>query len=448
MLIFVNILIFLILLYILKYMANKYYKFSKRVFVGLGLGILFGIYLNYFFKTDTISYVKEVLDIVGKGYVNLLKMISMPLIIISILSSVVNIDDEKSATKIGGLIISILLSTAAIASFISVFVTIFFKLNAANISPGIKEIEAGEKILSRVATVNQSLSSKIISFIPTNPFLDITGARSTSIIATVVFCLFVGYAILTLKSKKKEQMDLIIKIINASHDVVMKLVTLVLRLTPYGVLALIASTLSTSNYSEIYKLVIFVIASYIAIIIMYIIHLIMVMLSGLSPIIFIKKSFGALSFAFSSRTSAGTLPLTIQAQQDMGIDETIANLSSTFGVYIGQNGCAAIYPTMLAFMIAPTLGINVLDPLFIAKVILVVTVSSLGVAGVGGGATFASIIVLTTLGFPVTLAGLLISVEPLIDMARTALNVNDSILSGLLTSRILGKIDIEKYNKD
>src|SRR5699024_10598878 len=113
---------------------------------------------------------------------------------------------------------------------------------------------------------------------------------------------------------------------------------------------------------------------------------------------------------------------------------------------MGQNGCAGIYPAMLAVMIAPTIGIDPLSPGFILQLVLIVGVSSFGIAGVGGGATFAALIVLSSMNMPVALAGILISVEALIDMGRTALNVNGSMVTGTLTSRILKNFNPDKFN--
>lgn len=112
---------------------------------------------------------------------------------------------------------------------------------------------------------------------------------------------------------------------------------------------------------------------------------------------------------------------------------------------IGQNGCAGIYPAMLAVMITPTVGINPMSWDFILTLILIVVISSFGVAGVGGGAT---LIVLSAMNLPVGLAGLLISVEPLIDMGRTALNVNDSITAGVITGKILGENDKDVFKQN
>lgn len=445
--IILNIAIFIMFIFILRYMAKKHYSFSKRVMWSLLFGIVFGILLKNIYSKEIIDGSKVYFEIVSRSYVSLLRMISLPLIMVSITSAIINLKNGKDATKIGTLVIGILLITTSIAAFISEIVTILFKLNANDIVKTSVEIAKGEELITKLSTAQQSISDKIVSFIPANPFLDMTGARATSTIAIVVFCAFVGISILGIKEKKEKSAQILIDFINSIHDVVLRMVTLVLRLTPYGIFALMTNTLATSDIEAILKLLQFVLASYVSLILMYLVHLIIVSFLGLSPIIFIKKTLAVLTFAFTSRTSAGALPLNIKTQEDLGIDNGVANLSATFGLSIGQNGCAGIYPAMLAIMIAPTLGINVLDPIFLIKVILVVTISSLGVAGVGGGATFSAIIVLSTLGFPVELAGLLISVEPLIDMGRTALNVNGSIISGLTTAKILNLLDKDRYRK-
>lgn len=101
---------------------------------------------------------------------------------------------------------------------------------------------------------------------------------------------------------------------------------------------------------------------------------------------------------------------------------------------------------MLAVMIAPTLGINPMAPAFLIKLILVTTFASFGVAGVGGGATFAALTVLSAMGLPVGLAGLLIAIEPVIDMGRTMVNVSDSMLAGIVSSKMMGELDTDIYN--
>ena len=115
---------------------------------------------------------------------------------------------------------------------------------------------------------------------------------------------------------------------------------------------------------------------------------------------------------------------------------------------MGQNGCAGIYPAMLAVMIAPTVGIDPYTFSFMAMLMAVVTIGSIGVAGVGGGATFAALIVLSAMNLPVAFAGLLISIEPLIDMGRTALNVSGSATAGTVASRLMGQTDVAVFNRD
>lgn len=193
-----------------------------------------------------------------------------------------------------------------------------------------------------------------------------------------------------------------------------------------------------SNGSDILDLLGFILASYLAIAIMFVIHGLLITSIGVNAVQYFKKVWPVLTFAFTSRSSAATIPLNVETQiNDLGNHPSVANFSATFGATIGQNGCAGIYPAMLAVMIAPTMGVDPLDFMFIITLIGIVAVSSFGVAGVGGGATFAALMVLPVLGFPVVLAALLISIEPLIDMARTALNVNGAMTAGTITSRVL-----------
>ena len=445
----INIIGLIALIFVLYKMQKKHLSFTKRVFTALGLGIVYGLILHYVYgpNSDTISVTKDWFNIIGSGYVRLLQMIVMPLIMVSITSAIINLKDSKQLGKMGGNIIAVLLITAAIAGLVGIMVSLFYKLDATGMLQGSAEMTRAEYLQNKLGEANSSFPQKVLDFIPTNPFLDMTGARNTSTIAVVIFSAFVGIAALGIQKKKPESLETFRNIVNSAHDIVMRMVTLVLRLTPYGILALITNVLASSDFLQIAKLIKFILASYTAIIIMFIIHMIILALFKLNPFIYLKKVFPVLTFAFTSRTSMGAIPLNIETQtKKLGVSQGIANLSATFGASIGQNGCAAIYPAMLAVMIAPTVGVNPYSIGFIAKLIVIITISSFGVAGVGGGATFAALIVLSSLGFPVGLAGLLISVEPLIDMGRTALNVNDSILSGVVTGKMLNELNTDMYN--
>lgn len=446
----VNIAVLLAIISLLIYMQKKHVSFSKRVFTGMGLGILLGVILQaiYGVGSEVLAATTDWYNIVGRGYVRLLMVIVVPLVMVSIIRAIINLEKTKELGKMAGWIIGILISTAMIAAVVGIGSALLFDLNAEQIEAGQAENERAESLEARFTEMeNQTTPQRILNFIPNNIFLDMTGDRPTSTIAVVLFSIIVGIAVLGVRRKNPEQADLFIKIVNSLYAVVMRIVTLVLRLTPFGVLALMTNMVASTNFAGIIELGKFVLASYVALIAMFIIHLILVGVFGLNPMTYLKKVIPVLGFAFTSRSSAGTIPLNIQSQREaLGVDEGVANMSASFGATMGQNGCAGIYPAMLAIMIAPTVGIDPLSPGFLLQLVLIIGISSFGVAGVGGGATFAAIIVLSSMGLPVGLAGLLISVEALIDMGRTALNVNGSMISGTITSRVLGNLNVKTFN--
>lgn len=446
----INVVVMLALLGLLLWMQKKHISFTKRVFTGLGLGLVFGVILQLIYQADSEVLAKSTdwFNLVGRGYVGLLQMVVIPLIMVSIISAIAKLKGTKNLGKMSALIIAVLLITTAIAATVSIVTSLSFDLKAIEIEAGEAEQARGAALEERVGQVaDKTIPQQVLDFIPTNPFADMTGARSTSTLAVVIFSAFIGVAVLGLDKKKPEQAETFRKLVDAVYAVVMRIVTLVLRLTPYGILALITNVVATTDPQEILKLIKFVLASYVALIVMFIIHLILLALFGYNPVQYVRKVLPTLVFAFTSRSSAATIPLNVETQtKRLGVPEGIANLSASFGATIGQNGCAGIYPAMLAVMIAPTVGIDPFSWDFIITLILVVVISSFGVAGVGGGATFASLIVLSTMNLPVALAGLLISVEPLIDMGRTALNVNDSITAGVITGKVLGENDQDVFN--
>ncbi|HEH9350010.1 TPA: L-cystine transporter [Staphylococcus aureus] len=447
----INIIVLVIFIVILHMMARKHISFAKRVFTALGIGIVFGVLLHLVYGThsNVITSTSDWFNIVGQGYVALLQMIVMPLIFISIVAAFTKIQIGEKFAKIGSLIFIFLIATVTIAAIVGVVYALMFGLDASTINLGNAEQARGSEIAKQAKDLTaHTLPQQILELLPKNPFLDFTGQRATSTIAVVIFASFIGFAYLRVARKQPDHGELLKRAIDAIYSLVMAIVTFVLRLTPYGVLAIMANTLSTSDFGAIWTLGKFLIASYAALITMYIIHLIILSLLGISPIRYIKKTLEVLIFAFTSRSSAGTLPLNVQTQtRRLGVPEGIANFAATFGLSIGQNGCAGIYPAMLAIMVAPVANVEI-DLQFIVTLIAVVIISSFGVAGVGGGATFASILVLSTLNLPVALAGVLISVEPLIDMGRTALNVNDSMLAGTGTAKLTKHWDKDTFESN
>ena len=439
--IILNIAIFLAILFLLNLLFKRTQKLGQTVFVALLIGLGLGAIWQTFFDKESLVALLDWTNIVGTGYVRLLQMIVMPLVFISVLSAITKLKQAGALGKISVSVLSILLITTAIAAAIGIAMTYLFNLSAEGLIAGERELAAQASVEGRVEKVaNLSIPAMIISFIPRNPFAELTGANPTSIISTVIFSAFLGIAALSLRKEDEALGERIAQGVDTLNKLIMRLVRFVIRLTPYGVFALMLKMAATSKWEDIVNLGTFIIASYAAILLMFIVHGILLALFRINPLDYFKKVLPTLSFAFTSRSSAATIPFNIETQTNkLGNDSVIANFSATFGTTIGQNGCAGIYPAMLAVMVAPTVGIDPFSIGYIATLILVVAISSFGIAGVGGGATFAAIVVLSTLNLPLALVGLLISIEPLIDMGRTALNVNGAITAGTITNKILKK---------
>lgn len=433
--------VFLGILIFLYGQQQKQHSLSRLVLLGLILGSGFGLGLQLLFGEGhaAISGTLDWVNVVGRGYVGLLKMIIMPLVLVSMIAAVVKLEKGGSLGKISGLTISVLLVTTAISAVIGIAVTQVFGLTAEGLTEGARETARIAVLESRVDRVSDlTIPQMLVSFIPTNPFADLTGARSTSIIAVVIFGVLTGIAARKVMAEKEELASPIRTFVEATQSIVMRLVKMIMALTPYGIAALMAKVVATSSAGDILNLLGFIVASYLAILLMFLVHGLLVSFVGVSPKEYFQKIWPVLTFAFSSRSSAATIPLNVEAQvTKLNVPPAIANLSASFGATIGQNGCAGIYPAMLAVMVAPTVGIDPMDFNFILSLVAIITVSSFGIAGVGGGATFAALIVLPAMGLPVTIAALLISIEPLIDMARTALNVSGAMTAGTITSRLL-----------
>lgn len=437
MLIILQLAVFIALLYGLWLYHRKSDSLGRSVFLGLILGVIYGLVLSSL-NVDTETLLPWV-NIVGNGYVNLLKMIAMPLVFISILAAIARLEKASMIGSMSFWIISTLLITTGIAAIDGAIIANLFNLDASSIVAGEMEMARGQSMIESSSEVaDLTIPGLILSFIPTSIGGTFAGLASTSMISAVVIASLLGTAALTVNKNDPEKGAVILRGIDVLQAWVMALVRFIIRLTPYGILALMFKVIVTTDANAIWQLAKFLVASYIALFIMLLVHALIITLTGRSAITHFKKIAPVLTFAFTSRSSAATIPLSIDAQiNKLGIAKPIANFSASFGSTIGQNGCAGVYPAMLAMMIAPTMGIDPWSIGFIASVAGVAMIASFGVAGVGGGATFAAIIVLSTLGMPLELAGLLISIEPLIDMMRTLVNVSGSITAGVVGNKVL-----------
>ena len=439
----VNLIVFAGLMILLFRLKKPDTPLSRQILAGLIAGIVFGFALQLLYSgnRDIVNGTLEWTNVIGSAYVNLLRMIIMPLVLVMMIAAVVRMRDLATLGRIGSSVIGILVGTTMIAALVGIFVTNAFGLTAEGLTEGARELERAEVLTQRYEGVaDLGLADMLVRFIPSNIFYDLTGARPTSIIAVVIFGILFGIAALGVMRDNAARGEAIVAFVETAQEIVMKLVHMIMALTPYGILALITKVVAGSDAADILNLLTFIVASYLAIAIMFGVHTGLLTLAGTNPVDYFRKVWPVLTFAFTSRSSAATIPLNVETQVEaLGVRPPVANLSATFGATIGQNGCAGIYPAMLAVMIAPTMGVDPMSLSFITGLVAIVAISSFGIAGVGGGATFAALVVLPAMGFPVTVAALLISIEPLIDMARTALNVNGAMTAGVITNRMLGE---------
>ena len=439
-----NLLVFFALVILIAKQMRVGLSLSKQILLGLTLGVIFGLGLQLFYVGNN-EVIKDTLtwtNVVGSIYVNLLRMVIMPLVLTMMIAAVVKMRDVTSLGKVGFSVVGILMGTTMISALVGIGVSNTFGLSMDGLTEGVRELSRADSLINRQESIsNLGLADMLVRFIPSNIFSDLTGARPTSVIAVVIFGILFGISALMVAKEDQSKAQPIIAFVETAQAIIMKLVRIIMLITPYGILALMTKVVAGSSASDILNLISFVVASYVAIAVMFFIHAMILRLNGVSVLGYFKSIWPVLTFAFTSRSSAATIPLNVETQvEKLNVPQSIANLSASLGATIGQNGCAGIYPAMLAAMIAPSMGINPWDPSFILSLTAIVTISSFGIAGVGGGATFAALVVLPAIGFPVALVALLISIEPIIDMARTALNVNGAIMTGVITSKVV-KID-------
>ncbi len=436
---------FLAYILFIFFLHRRKKPFNVLVIAGLLGGIVFGAILKLTADAEVVSNSLRWIVIVGNAYVRLLRMMVVPLVFVSIVCAIINQKSTKGLGKTAVFVVGVLLATAAVAATVGGVTALGFGVSAEGLEIG--EAESARSLqIENSATSAKSIEDTILDIIPSNPVYALSGQGSNATLSAVLVATLLGLATMGVRTYADKEAEFFTRLMNSLNTLVVEVVMMIVMLTPYGIFSLITKTIAGSDFSSVLRLITFMVASYAAIFIMFIVHGLILAFVGLNPFVFFKKSMATLVFAFTSRTSAGTLPLTIKSlTNDMGVDSGIANFAGSFSLSIGQNGCAAIYPAMLVMMVAPVVG-QPITPEFFLTTVVVITFASIGIAGVGGGATFAGIVVLSAMGLPVGIAGLLVGIEPIIDMARTALNVSDGMIAGLVTAKLTRKIDMSVYN--
>lgn len=439
MLLTVSFLIVFASLYGLIYLKKLKWSFSKRVVLALAIGIILGLVFNQLLsKADGIIF-SDWIGIIGSVYVKLLQMIAVPLIFVCVLLAFTKIEIKTNVLKVGLSIIGTLIVTAGIAGMVGIATGYFSGIdgNSFNISQTALH-SANELQKSYVSGGDQTLTmpQKIIAIFPSNPFFDLTGQRASATLGVVIFAFFLGIAYLKIKDKKVKEAQLFKDILDSAYEIIMSVVRLFISYAPYAVLTIMTATIVNNDVSAVLKLAKFFAVSYIGMLVMFLIQLVILTVCGLPPVRYLTKAFPVLSFAFITASSAGSMPMNIEMQDELHIPRGVSSLAASFATSMGMNGCAGLYPGIIIAIVAMTQGINPLAPQFLLYAGFIIAMTSFGIAGTGGGGTVATIISLSALGLPVGLVGVFIAVEPLIDMGRTAINLNGGVVASAVTCKL------------
>lgn len=271
----------------------------------------------------------------------------------------------------------------------------------------------------------------------------------TNVIAVVVFAVILGGIGRLIKSTGTSSMEVFTKLFDELHLLISWVADFVIGLMPYGVVALLANTLATRGLVAIMDMGLFIVLLYVGIIIMLFIEALLLSAYGLNPVTFFKKAKAPLILAFTSRSSMGVLPLTVETlTKKLGVNATTANTVASFGTTAGMQGCAGVFPGLVVVYIANISGIPFDVTMYVMSVI-VIALGSIGIAGVPGTATMAASVSLSGTGLGAYFSSIspILAIDPIIDMGRTMLNVSGSMSNALVVDKIMGTLDEEAFKK-
>ncbi|MBL4764521.1 MAG: dicarboxylate/amino acid:cation symporter [Colwellia sp.] len=402
---------------------------TTRIVIGMISGIVLGTFLQwlmpngrdfvinlFLFELSLQNFLVDgVLEIIGQVFMASLRMLVVPLVFVSLVCGVCSLQDTTKLGRIGGKAIGLYLVTTAIAISFAIFIAII-------VGPGEGVgMTASTSFSSREAP---SLAQVIIQMFPTNPFEAFAQGKMLQII---VFALLFGIAI-ALSGKAGER---VASLFTDLSEVIMRLVAILMNLAPYGVFALLATLFTTVSLETFGNLIVY----FLVVLAVLFIHalvtypIMLKLLTGLSPIIFLKKMRDAAIFAFSTASSNATIPVTLEtATKKMGVKNSIASFTVPLGATINMDGTAIMQGVATVFIAQVfSQDLTLADYL---TVVLTATLASIGTAGVPGVGLIMLAMVLDQVGLPVEGIALIIGVDRLLDMTRTAVNVTgDSMVS-------------------
>ncbi|MDV5114102.1 dicarboxylate/amino acid:cation symporter [Clostridium perfringens] len=391
-------------------------KFSFATLTALTLGVVLGI----IFKENILF-----LDTVGKAYMSLIKMIVVPLVVTSLITSIVRLENLDTLKSIGLKTFTVLLGTTGAAAFIGIIVA-----SSLNLGQGLRFIGA-ENFKAREIP---GFSKVLIDMLPSNPLSAIV---ENKIIPIVIFSMFIAIALVIEDNTNKEKAKPFKDFILSAYDIVLRITKMVLRIIPYGVFALIATAAAKNGMDTLMSLIWVILAVYIAAFLqfLFVYTPLISFVARMNPLKFFKGIFPAQVVAFTSQSSYGTLPVTIKSLvEGVGVSENIASFVAPLGSTIGLNGCGGFYPAIVAIFAANVFNVELTIYSYIL-IVLTAIISSIGIAEVSGSATMSTTVMLAALGLPIEALAMVIAVDSIIDMIRTATNVTGASVAALIVDQ-------------
>ena len=417
---------------------KKKFKFSTRVIISTVLGFAAGIVFQSTLSMvgaeqvpDVIKNVTTAASLVGRGFTSLLKMVVIPLVGLSVYNSIINSKNNENLKKLTGKSVVYYTVTVAISAIIGISVAMLFNLGVGMKLPEGMEAWTGKGEYKGLVDV-------VVSFIPSNIF---KAMSETSVIGVVIFAAFLGFATNRMSLKNPEKIQPLKDVTSALFAVMTSVTTTIIKIIPYGVAALMFD-LTASYGLEVFKnLVTYLIVMFISLALVVVMQSINLAIHGINPFTYYKKATAPLILALTTTSSMGTLPVTIETlEKEVGVSSPTANFTATLGTTIGMNGCAGVFPAVIAIMIANMNGIAI-TPVFLISLITVIALGSFGMAGVPGTAYIAATVVLGGMGLPFDPVAIVFPIDSIIDMGRTAVNVNGAMVISTVVDKEMGNFN-------
>lgn len=440
------ILAFIVIALILWKLPKEKFNFSNRVLIatvsGLVLGFAMQVISGFSDDPSQITFVKETTlwyGLIGKGFISFIRMLVIPLVMVSIIHVILHMEEGSHVRKLVQRGILTTMGMVMLSAIVGVVIGIIFQVGG-NPSMQIAGEDAAQ--IKEVVPVVTTL----LNLIPSNP---VEAMVNNNIVGVVIFSTFIGLAARKMQKKYPEILRVFYDLIDASHKIVISMAMSVIKGMPYGVLALLANTIAQRGLSSILEVGKFILLIYLASFIMMVVQMIMLVFFKVNPIIYLKKAFSTLLLAFTSRSSLGVLPATIDVlTKELGVSQGTASFVASFGTTAGMQGCAGIFPALLIVYVANTTGVAI-DFSMVLMAILVITIGSVGIAGIPGTSTMAATVGLSGVGLGASFGYItpILAIDPIIDMVRTMLNVSGSMTNAIMVDRQLNKMDMNVFQQ-